>query len=159
MEESCGYLSNSQIRDKDGVNAALLISVIAQDCKERGKTLYERMQELYQEYGYYLNSQMSYKFDGVDGLNQMKAIMDKIHMPLPEYEGLTIVDGIDYSEGYRGLQPSNMREYKFSDGSRFLIRPSGTEPKLKVYIEAVGEDCDAATRREIFIQKYVIELV
>ena len=159
MEESCGYLSNSQIRDKDGVNATLLISVVAQECTNRGLTLYERMQELYHEYGYYLNSQKSYIFDGADGADRMKAIMDKIHMPLPECDGLTVVDGIDFSEGYRGLPPTNMREYKLSDGSRFLIRPSGTEPKLKVYIEAVGEDCDAATRQEKFIQKYVTELV
>ena len=158
MEESCGYLSNSQIRDKDGVNAALLISIVAQDCKEHGITLYERMQELYQEYGFYLNSQKSYKFD-VDGAKRMKSIMDKIHMPLPENDCLTVVDGIDYSKGYQGLPSTNMREYKLSDGSRFLIRPSGTEPKLKVYIEAVGEHFDIATKREKSIQKYVMELI
>ena len=159
MEESCGYLSNSQIRDKDGVNAALLISVVLQEYKNKGLTLYGRMQELYREYGYFLNSQKNYKFDGVDGVVQMKSIMDKIHMPLPEYDGINIVSGIDYSEGYRGLPPANMREYKLSDGSRFLIRPSGTEPKLKVYIEAVGKDFDEAQSIESAIKEYIDRII
>ena len=159
MEESCGYLSNAQIRDKDGVNAALLISVVAQDCKDKGITLHERMRELYREYGYYLNSQKSYKFDVIDGAKRMKSIMDKIHMPLPENDCLTVVDGIDYSKGYRGLPSTNMREYKLSDGSRFLIRPSGTEPKLKVYIEAAGENEDDAKGKERIVAAYIEGLV
>lgn len=159
MEESCGYLSNSQIRDKDGVNAALLISIVAQECKSRGITLNDRIQELYREFGYYLNGQKSYKFDGVDGADKMKAIIDKIHMPLPECNSLTIIDGIDYSKGYRGLPPTNMREYKFSDGSRFLIRPSGTEPKLKIYIEVFCDDIEEARVKETRINKYVNQLI
>ena len=159
MEESCGYLSNSQIRDKDGVNAALLISVVAQECKNRGLTLYERMQELYRRYGYCLNSQKSYEFGGADGADKMKTIMNRIHMPLPECDGLTVVGGIDYSEGYRGLPPTNMREYKFSDGSRFLIRPSGTESKLKLYIEAVDINNDAARSKASRVGLYVEKLI
>ena len=89
----------------------------------------------------------------------MKSIMDKFHMPLPECGGLRIVDGIDYSEGYRSLPPTNMREYKLSDGSRFLIRPSGTEPKLKVYVEALGEDYDGIQDRERAIGEYVERLI
>ncbi len=160
MEESCGYLSNPQIRDKDGVNAALLISVVAQGCKDRGITLYDRMQELYKEYGYYLNCQKSYRFDAADGAERMKSIMDKIHMPLPEYDGLKVVDGIDYSEGYLGLPPTNMREYRLSEDSRFLIRPSGTEPKLKVYIEAVGKEAEVTGKKKIiteFIDRLMID--
>jgi len=159
MEESCGYLSNSQIRDKDGVNAALLISVAAQECKSRGITLYDRIQELYREYGYYLNSQKNFIFDGVYGIDKMKSIIDKIRMPLPKVEGLAAVDGIDYSEGYRGLPPTNMREYMFSDGSKFLIRPSGTEPKLKVYIEVVGEDAVVAKEKTKKISAYIDRLL
>ena len=159
MEESCGYLSNSQIRDKDGVNAALLISVVAQECKVRGITLHERMLELYEEYGYYLNCQKSYVMDGTNGADKIKSIMDRLHMPLPEAMGLTIIDGIDYSEGYRDLPPTNMREYKLSDGSRFLIRPSGTEPKLKVYIEAAGENEDDTKGKERIVAAYIDELI
>ena len=159
MEESCGYLSNSQIRDKDGVNAALLISVVAQECKGHGITLCERMQELYLECGYYLNDQKSYKFGGVDGPDKMKSIMDRIHMPLPEFDGLTVVEGIDYSEGYRKLPLTNMREYKLSDGSRFLIRPSGTEPKLKCYIEVVGRDAVSAKEGTERINAYIDKLL
>ena len=92
-------------------------------------------------------------------LDRMKAIMDKIHMPLPEYAGLTISEGIDYSEGYRGLPPTNMREYKLPDGSRFLIRPSGTEPKLKCYIEAIGEDVDSAIDKGNRIGKYIETII
>ena len=159
MEESCGYLSNLQIRDKDGVNAALLVSVVAQECKDNGLTLHEKMQGLYEEYGYYLNSQKSYKFNGTNGSNRMKSIMDKIHIPLPEFEGLTVVEGIDYSEGYRGMPSTNMKEYKFSDGSRFLIRPSGTEPKLKVYIEAVGENENDSANKGCLITTCLDELI
>ncbi len=90
MEESCGYLSNPQIRDKDGVNAALLVSVVAQECKGQGLTLLERMQQLYQEYGYYLNSQKNYTFEGAEGIEKMNQIMDKIHMPLPEIDGIIV---------------------------------------------------------------------
>ena len=85
----------------------------------------------------------------------MKSIMDRIHMPLPKYDGINIVSGIDYSEGHRGLPPTNMREYKLSDGSRFLIRLSGTEPKLKVYIEAVSERIEDAMDKGSRIMEYV----
>ena len=155
MEESCGYLSNPQIRDKDGVNAALLISFVAQECKDRGITLYKRMQELYREYGYYINVQKSYKFDGANGLSQMQSSINRIHKSMPERDGVMYVEEIDYSKGYRGLPLTNMVEYKLSDGGRFLIRPSGTEPKLKVYVEVEDRDLRGATEKYNNICKYI----
>lgn len=87
----------------------------------------------------------------------MKSILDRMHMP--KGDGLNTVSEIDYSEGYKGLPPTNMREYRLSDGSRFVIRPSGTEPKLKAYIEAVGGDYVTAQDKAEVISRYVDELV
>ncbi len=155
MEESCGYLSNSHIRDKDGVNAALLVCVMTQEYKEQGITLFDKLRELYQEYGYYMNSQKSYSFEGAEGREKMNRVMGRIHFPLPEYDGINVVSGIDYSEGYKGLPPTNMREYRLSDGSRFLIRPSGTEPKLKCYIESVGNNALSTRKKTKEISGYI----
>ena len=153
MEESCGYLSSEVVRDKDGVNAVLLISSVAQYYKHMNQTLVERLEELYQEYGYYLNTQESYRFDGIDGRMRLDSVMKKFTWPMRGFDGLQLVDGIDYSEGYKGLPCSNVREYRFSDGSRVLIRPSGTEPKLKVYVETVGKSKEDAE----FVAEKIIE--
>ena len=89
----------------------------------------------------------------------MKSIMDSIHGLLPKCDGISVVDGNDYLEGYCGVPPVNMREYKLSNGSRFLIRPSGTEPKLKVYIEVVDDCVENATEKSRRITEYVGGLI
>jgi len=159
MEESCGYLSNSQIRDKDGVNATLLVCMMAQECKDKGSALDDRLKQLYYKYGWYVNNQMSIEFEGSDGAKQMKAVMGKLDKSLPRVSDADIVEVIDYSKGYEGLPPTNMREFQLSDGSRFLIRPSGTEPKLKIYIEAVGNGEQDANNRAENIKRYIGEVI
>ena len=159
MEESCGYLSNETVRDKDGVNAALLIAMVAEYYKRKNMTLFDRMEELYEEYGYYLNTQHSFRFDGREGILHMNAIMKRFTWPMKNFDGLQLISGIDYSNGVYGLPASEVREYRFSDGSRFIVRPSGTEQKLKVYIETVGKSREDLNEKEGIIIKEIRKIL
>ena len=159
MEESCGYLSNVQLRDKDGVNAALLVCRMAQDYKNKGMALDDVLEKLYSQYGWFVNDQVSYQFDGADGIGKINVIMDKLKDLRTELGDIKIDEMIDYSAGYKDLPPTNMREFKLSDGSRFLIRPSGTEPKLKIYIEAVGNSHRDAADKADAIKAFVTSIV
>ncbi|MDQ6420922.1 phospho-sugar mutase [Paenibacillus sp. LHD-117] len=139
-EESYGYLSGTYARDKDAVVASLLICEAAAYYSSQGKTLYDVLLELYAEHGCYMEGLESRTLKGIDGVQQIGAIMnDWRSNPPSEIGGVKVTEVLDYSEGLDGLRPENVLKYRCADGSWFCLRPSGTEPKIKVYF-AVKQD-------------------
>lgn len=151
FEESYGYLTGSYVRDKDGVNAAYLICEMFAFYKSRGISLLDKLNELYKTYGYCLNTLHSYEFDGSAGMAKMKVIMEKFHKGLSSIAGFKVVKTLDYSHGLDGLPASDVLKFILENGS-VVIRPSGTEPKLKAYISVTAEDKKKASDVESAIE-------
>ncbi|MBQ0036814.1 MAG: phospho-sugar mutase, partial [Firmicutes bacterium] len=134
FEESDGYLSGTYVRDKDGVNGACLVCEMYAYYKTRNISLKEKLEEIYKEFGYYTTSLESYEFPGSDGFNKMQSIMKSLRdKPLQEIAGNKVIKQLDYLQGIDNLPKSDVIKYYFENGS-LVIRPSGTEPKLKAYI-------------------------
>ena len=135
FEESYGYLSGNYVRDKDGVNGAYLIAEIFSYYKTKGISLLDKLNELYNTYGFAHNTLQSYTFEGASGFTKMQEIMSKIRKTgIDEINCVKVVKSLDYMEGLDGLPKSDVLKYYFEDGASVVIRPSGTEPKLKTYI-------------------------
>ena len=139
FEESYGYLTGSYVRDKDAVNAAYMICEMFAYYKTRDISLLDKLQELYQTYGYCLNTLHSYTFDGPTGMTRMQKIMECFHSGLHEIADQKVLRTEDYSKGLNGLPASEVLKYYINGGS-VVVRPSGTEPKLKVYISITAKD-------------------
>ena len=136
FEESYGYLAGTYVRDKDAVNAAMLVCQMAAYYKKQGKTLAERLNELYEKYGYFLNHLLEFTFEGELGMRKIAAIMDAFRKSPPvSVAGEKVAKVIDY-EIPKDLPKANVIEITLAGGSSFIVRPSGTEPKLKIYISA-----------------------
>ena len=137
-EESYGYLVGTHAQDKDAVVAAMLICEMCSCYKKQGKTLFDVLDDLYHEHGYYLDVLDSFTLNGKGGLDQIQSMMSKLREQC-NFEGVTKVE--DYSKGIKGLPKENVMKYFCEDGSWFAVRPSGTEPKIKIYysIKAVDE--------------------
>lgn len=145
-EESYGYLTGTYARDKDAVVAAFLICEAAAYYKSQGKTLYDVLLELYAEYGTYLEKLESRTLKGKDGLEQIGAIMtDWRTAPPSDIGGVRVERMLDYAEGLDGLPQENVLKFLLADGSWFCLRPSGTEPKIKVYFAVRGDGLEQAT--------------
>ena len=144
FEESYGYLSGSYVRDKDGVNAAYLICEMFSYHKTRGIGLLDKLNELYAEYGYCLNTLHSYEFDGAAGFAKMQEIMAKFHEGLDMIGPQKVVKVMDYSKGLEGLPKSDVLKYLLEDNCSVVVRPSGTEPKLKTYISVSAKSREEA---------------
>lgn len=140
FEESYGYLSGTYVRDKDAVNGSMLICEMAAYYKTKGKTLADRLEELYGQFGYFQNDLMDFAFEGAAGMEKMTEIMASLRQNPPKaLIGKAIAKTVDYQRDETGLPQSNVLEYVLEDGSSFMVRPSGTEPKLKIYLSARGE--------------------
>ena len=142
-EESYGYLSGTHARDKDAVVSSLLICEMAANAKAQGKTLVDKIEEIYEEYGYYRDALDSFTLKGKAGQDRIQVIMIDLKNNGSPFANTTAV--IDYSKDVDatpfGLLPkSNVLKYILDDGSWIAIRPSGTEPKIKIYYSVVGED-------------------
>lgn len=148
FEESYGYLSGSYVRDKDGVNAAYLICEMFSYYKTKGISLLDKLNELYGQYGYCLNTLHSYEFDGAAGFAKMQEIMAEFHKGLETIGGKTVLKVLDYSKGLDGLPKSDVLKYFLEDNCSVVVRPSGTEPKLKTYISVSAENREAAEEIE-----------
>jgi phosphoglucomutase len=148
FEESYGYLSGSYVRDKDAVDAAFLICEMFAYYKSNGISLLDKLDELYRTYGYRLNTLHSYKFDGSAGFTKMQEIMKKFHKGMDEFGGVKVQKTLDYSIGLDGLPKSDVLKYLLEGNSSVVVRPSGTEPKLKVYISISGESMKEAEGTE-----------
>lgn len=144
FEESCGYLSGTYVRDKDGVNGAVLVCEMAAFHKSRGKDLLQALEELYSIYGYYENKLLSYEFSGVGGKKAMDKIMADIRNDRNAFPGGAVKDSTDYLTDDTGLPKSNVISLMLEDGSRIIIRPSGTEPKIKLYLMVKGSGKEEA---------------
>ena len=150
FEESYGFLSSTFVRDKDGVNASLLIAEVAAACKAEGITLYDRVQEIFQQYGYFVEKVVSTTLPGKDGLTRMKEIMKELreHPPV-EIAGMKVTAVRDYLKGIRtadgvseptGLPTSDVLYFELEGGCWVCVRPSGTEPKIKLYVNTNAKD-------------------
>lgn len=135
FEESNGYLMDPFIRDKDGISSAVLIGIMAAFYKAEGIDFMDRLDQIYKEYGRALDRQKNFVFEGVDGAITMENIMEYFRdVVREEIGGNRIVSKTDYIEGIDDLPPADVIKYVFEDGTAALIRPSGTEPKIKVYM-------------------------
>ncbi len=134
FEESYGYLSGSYVRDKDGVNAAFLICEMFAYYQSKGIGLLEKLQELYDTYGYCLNTLYSYEFEGAAGFEKMQKIMEKFRGGISGFAGRDIKQCLDYNLGIDGLPKSNVLKFYLEGNCSVVVRPSGTEPKLKLYL-------------------------
>ena len=145
FEESYGYLSGDHVRDKDAVNASMLICQMAQYYKLQGKNLVEAMRDLYEKHGYYHNKTVSLSYPGADGAAKMAGIMKSLRSEAPaEIAGSKVEDVVDYATCVNGLPAADVIEFDLEGGNKAIVRPSGTEPKIKLYIFAKGEDAAAA---------------
>ncbi len=140
FEESYGYLSGSYVRDKDGVAASLLICEMAAYYKEQGLSLADRLEELYQTYGYCLDTQHCCHFEGPHGARQMREIMGKLREGVNYLGGKKITGFEDYKNGFHNLPKSDVVRFLLEDNCSVVVRPSGTEPKIKVYVSVRGEN-------------------
>lgn len=145
FEESYGYLSGDHVRDKDAVNASLLICQMAQDYKLRGMNLAQAMRALYEKHGWWLNRTASVSFPGAAGAETMRSIMAKLREQAPsELAGRAVEAVVDYEGGVNGLPSANVVEFDVEGGNKVIVRPSGTEPKIKLYVFAKDADRAAA---------------
>lgn len=153
-EESYGYLVGTHARDKDAVVSSMLICQMAAWYKNNGKTLIDGIHEIYDEYGYYLDSLDSYVLKGKDGAEKIQRLMTEFRKNGNKYfDG--IKETIDYSEGIRDLPKENVLKYIWADGSWIAIRPSGTEPKIKVYYSVRDTDKANAEKRLAEIKRII----
>ncbi len=143
-EEALGYAVNDIVRDKDGIPAAFTFLRRMADLRSKGSTPHRRLDELADRFGRHVTGQVSVRYDGPGALERMKEKMQSLRsIPLTEVAGRKIISVTDYLAA-PGLPPSDILRYDFDDGSRVLLRPSGTEPKLKVYIEVINPQADTA---------------
>lgn len=138
FEESYGYLSGTYVRDKDAVNASMLIAEMTAYYKKRNMTLVDRLNQIYAEYGYYEHRLMSFDFPGADGQAKLARLLKKIRGNLPvSIAGVKIVRTVDYlTQTEADLPKSNVLSFTAEDGTKLIIRPSGTEPIIKMYLTA-----------------------
>ena len=150
FEESYGYLSGAHVRDKDAVNAVMLACECAAWYAGQGMTLLDAMNALYEKFGFYRNGLLSRAFEGQDGMAAMDALMKSLRTAPPAEIGGWKVNGMtDYLSGNTGLIPSDVLEFRLEDAGKVIVRPSGTEPKLKLYLSVRGSgEEDAAARLE-----------
>lgn len=145
-EESYGYLVGTHARDKDAVVASMLICEMTAYHKNNGKTLVDALEEIYKEYGFYLDALDSFVLQGIDGVQKMNAVLDTLRArgesAFPDVETVQ-----DFSEGIGDLPKENVLKFLFRNGSWLAVRPSGTEPKLKVYYSVRGESHEAAAEQ------------
>ena len=140
FEESYGYLTGSYVRDKDGVNAAFMICEMFAYYQTQGISLLDKLAEIYQTYGYSLNTLHSYEFEGAAGFEKMQNIMKEIRANLNQIAGMSIDETKDYAKGIEGLPKSDVLKFFLSNGATVVVRPSGTEPKLKLYLSVLADN-------------------
>lgn len=167
FEESYGYLAGTYVRDKDAVVASMLICEMAAYYKRQGKSLANVIDELYEEYGYYKNTTLSFEFEGASGMEKMRNIMDGLRKSsLSEMAGFRLIKNADYLRSFErdfttgreteiNLPKSNVLAYYLDKGNSIIVRPSGTEPKIKIYVTGVGKDQNDATK----VSKHIISYI
>ena len=158
FEESYGYLSGTDVRDKDAVNAVLLLCDMAAGLKEKGLTLLDRLQELRSEYGLYVQRLLTYEYEGEDGSRKMNGIMSALRAPLSGFADARLSGSrrIDYQNDDTGLPRSDVLSFTLSEDDQFIVRPSGTEPKLKAYL-FTRADSEAEAEKKLDILQSLVD--
>ncbi len=165
LEESYGYLTGTHARDKDGVNAAMIICEMAAFYKSKGITLWQFMNSIYEKYGFFFNQLDNYAFEGAAGMQKMADMMDSLrNNPPAEICGSKVVWVGDYktgktTDGETGLPKSNVLSYRMESGDAVIVRPSGTEPKIKIYITAKATSREEAEAKLATVSASVKELL
>ena len=150
MEESYGYLSGGYVRDKDAVDGAFLICEMFAYYKTKGISLLDKLEEQYKKYGYCLNTLHFYEFEGSAGFAKMQEIMKTFRGEISSIGGKKVVNVLDYAPGIDGLPKSDVLKFLLEDNCSVVVRPSGTEPKLKTYLSVSGssmEEADGVEKR------------
>ena len=140
FEESYGYLTGTYVRDKDAVDAAFMVCEMFAYYRSIGKSLLTRLQELYDTFGYYQNSLKTYEFEGMAGAKRMQEIMASFRGAFDSFAGIPVAEKLDYLPGINGLPKADVVKFYLEDCSSLVIRPSGTEPKVKLYIAVKGKN-------------------
>ena len=144
-EESCGYLTQPHVRDKDAVNAAMMLCELISYHKSQGKTVFDRLEELFRKYGYYSEGLAEFVRPGEKGMQEIARDMELARRATESDFGKKITGRVDYLKDATGLPESDVVQYDFEDGSRVLFRPSGTEPKLKIYFSVRAASAEASS--------------
>ena len=153
FEESYGYLSGSYVRDKDAVNGAFLACEMFAYYKSKGISLIDKLNALYEEFGYCLNTLHSYEFEGIEGFSKMQLVMKKFSKEILTISDKQILQTLDYNRGVDYLPKSDVIKFILEDNISVVIRPSGTEPKLKLYISVTADNKSTAENIEKLIVK------
>ena len=171
FEESYGYLVGDYARDKDAVVASMLICEMAAYYKNKGKNLYDVMNDIYEKFGYYASAQKSFTCEGQSGMAQIASIMERLHntdtcelggmkvVKISDYELSIIRNLVTKEETAITLPKSNVISFTFEDDSYIIVRPSGTEPKIKLYLGAVGENEKVTEEKLQLLEKLGTELL
>lgn len=171
FEESYGYLAGNFVRDKDAVIAAMLVCEMCLYYKEQGKSLYDALIELYEKYGYFKETLVSVELKGKEGQEKISSCIEALrHTPIDEIDGVKVVKRLDYklsveeevlkqTKSTINLPKSNVLKYILEDGSYFVVRPSGTEPKMKVYLAVKSNGLDNAENDIAKFKEAVMELI
>ena len=148
FEESYGYLSGTDVRDKDAVNAAVLVLEMAANLKAQGMTMLDKLAQLRKEYGFFAQRLLTFEFEGESGQQKMNSLMAMLRQPMADFdeELFRTAGRIDYQNDDTGLPASDVLSFQLACGHKIIVRPSGTEPKLKAYLFAKGADQPAAEK-------------
>lgn len=165
FEESYGYLSGTYVRDKDAVNASMLICEMAAYYRKQGKGILQRLNELYEEFGVHYHTQQNFVCEGESGMEQMAQTMERLRSTpakeiggfavtaIEDYEKSVLTDIQDGRQTAITLPKSNVIAYQLANGSRIVIRPSGTEPKIKAYYTTTGRSREEAAALETALKQ------
>ena len=155
FEESYGYLAGPYVRDKDAVIGSMLICEIAAYYRSIGSSIKQRLEEIYAQYGRYLNKVDSFEFPGLSGMDKMAGIMNDLrNNPPAEIGGYKVVKVTDYKKPEEtGLPAANVLIYSLEGGATVVVRPSGTEPKIKTYFTTLGMNlAEAEAQKNVFAE-------
>ena len=170
-EESYGYLAGNYARDKDAVLASALVCEMADYYKKQGMTLYDALEGLYQKFGYFIEGIQSMTLEGIEGKKQIANIMEKFRAnhfdafadeKLVTYNDYQSKESLDLASGEKSaidLPKSNVLKFVFNENSWYALRPSGTEPKLKVYYSVTGKSRERAEEKMEILKKAVNEII
>ena len=162
-EESYGYLKGKHARDKDGVVSSMLIAEMAAEYKAKGKTLFDRLDELYAEVGYFLDTQQSFTLEGKDGLEKIAGMMKTLRTSASPFKNTAKMTDYKVSvpaeQGFGMLPTADMIIYTLTDGSWVAVRPSGTEPKIKIYYSLKAVDKESAEARYETVKNEIMSVL
>ncbi|MDO5017806.1 MAG: phospho-sugar mutase [Lagierella massiliensis] len=157
FEESIGYNYGTFVRDKDAVSSAMIICEMAAFYKKQGKSLLDVLEELRQEFGYYNERLISIVLEGIEGQERISRIMEEFrNNPITEIKNIKLVKTVDYLMDETGIPKSNVIKYYFDDGSWYALRPSGTEPKVKIYIYSKGNSLKESEKKLDLFEKSTV---